>query len=495
MAVSALVIRSMSMAFRVMLSERLSAQGMGLYQLVLSVYLVFAAAASTGVSLCATRIFSELTAAGSPGKARFSVEKCMMFSFMLGTVLGGIMFSLAHPLSELALRDSRAALPITALSASLPFLAVSACVRGYFLARRKTLQTCGEQLLEQLIEIGSFILMFQLFRPENLEQACLLTVAGTTAAEIISFVYSIVCYRTDVSAAGIRPEPVSGLVSRMLPVFLPVTANACLRFGLSAAENTLIPAGLQQNGLSYADSLSQYGIICGMTLPALTFPSVLVLPFASLIISEIADERIRCHTRSVRHITEKMVSAALRYSIPVTVLFIFYGIPLCRLLFKNDDAGRFLVMLAPVIPFMYLDSVVDSILKGLNEQTSYFIFNTIDSLIRVLLTIVLLPFMGISGVVTVIIISELLNTLMSLLRLVRITSFRLRIIKDVLLPTGLILLPCLLLSQLPSPDSALSLAVSAVLCTAVYILLLKFCGRRDAGRQGILFTLTAVFIN
>lgn len=473
MAVSALIIRSMSMVFRVMLSERLSAQGVGLYQLVLSVYLVFAAAASTGVSLCATRVFSEKTAAGNPEKARFSVERCMVFSFLLGTILGIVMLSLARPLSSLALRDNRAVLPLMALSPSLPFLAVSACVRGYFLARRKTLQTCGEQFLEQLIEMSSFLLMFRLFTPESIEQACLLTVAGTTAAEVISFIYSIVCYRTDISAAGIKTEPVSGLISQMLPVFLPVTANACLRFGLSAAENSLIPAGLQQSGLSASEALSQYGVICGMTLPVLTFPSVLVLPFASLIISEIADERVCCHVRSVRHITEKMVSATLRYSIPVTFLFIFYGIPLCRLLFRNNDAGRFLVMLAPVIPFMYLDSVVDSILKGLNEQTSYFIFNTIDSVIRVLLTIVLLPFMGIAGVVTVIIISELLNTLMSLMRLVKITAFRIRFLRDILLPAGFILLPCLLLKQLPAPDSALSLALSAILCTAAYFLFIK----------------------
>ena len=271
----------------------------------------------------------------------------------------------------------------------------------------------------------------------------------------------------------------------MLPIFLPVTANACLRFGLSAAENALIPAGLQQSGLSSADALSQYGVICGMTMPVLMFPTVLVLPFASLIISEIADERVCCHVRSVRHITERMVSAALRYSVPVTFIFIFYGAPLCRILFKNDDAGRFLVMLAPVIPFMYLDSVVDSILKGLNEQTSYFIFNAIDSVIRVLLTVILLPFMGILGAASVIIVSELLNTLMSLMRLLKITSFRLRFMRDILLPACFILFPCLLLSRLPSPDTPLALALSITLCVSVYILLLKLTNRPIKAAQSL----------
>ena len=443
MAASALIIRVISMIFRVFLSDRLGPQGLGLYQLVLSVYLVFGAMASTGVSLCATRVFSELNALGQHGKARFSVERCMILSFFIGASLGVLMLTTALPLSTLVLHDKRTMPALMLLAPSLPFLAVSACVRGYFLARKKTLPNCGEQLLEQVIEIGSFLVMFSFFQPQSLEQACMLTVAGTTGAEIVSFIYSLLCYRADIKSTGILPERTDGLVRSMLPVFLPVTANALLRWGMSAAENALIPIGLQKYGLSPAEALSQYGVICGMTLPVLTFPSVIVLPFASLIVSEISEERVCGNTAAVRRITEKMVSCALRYSLPVTVVFVFYGTTICEALFGSAEAGRYLSLLAPVIPFMYLDSVVDSILKGLNEQTSYFIFNTIDSTLRILLTIFLLPSMGIVGAAAVIITSELINTLMSLLRLVKITSFRIRIWWDIIVPLLCALIFCL----------------------------------------------------
>ena len=451
MAASALTIRTMSMTFRVFLTDRLGTQGVGLYQLVLSVYLVFAAVASTGVSLCATRVFSELCAQGHEGKARFSVERCMIFSFLLGTMLGALMLAGAVPISCYALHDKRAVSALMLLSPSLPFLAVSACVRGYFLARKKTLQTSGEQLIEQLIEMGTFIVLFSLYRPESLEQACMLT---------------------DIKRTGIIPERTNGLMRHLMPVFLPVTANACLRCGLSAAENALIPLGLQHSGLSRTAALSQYGIICGMTLPVLTFPSVLVLPFAALIISYVTEERVCGHKAAVRRITEKMVSASLRYSIPVTVIFVFFGVPLCELLFKSSESGYFLSVLAPVIPFMYLDSVVDSILKGLNEQTSYFIFNTIDSVIRVLLTVVLLPFMGIYGVVVVIIVSELLNTLMSLMRLVKITDFRLRLLDDVFLPVISASIPCLLAKPISiSGSKTADILIKLLFCCLIYLLL------------------------
>ena len=107
------------------------------------------------------------------------------------------------------------------------------------------------------------------------------------------------------------------------------------------------------------------------------------------------------------------------------------------------------MMLAPVIPFMYLDSVVDGMLKGLNKQTSYLVFNLIDSIIRVILTYILVPIYGIKGVVGVIIISELLNTTMSLLKLISVTKVKIRLFSSVVYPIICISLPCLLCNMIP----------------------------------------------
>ena len=153
----------------------------------------------------------------------------------------------------------------------------------------------------------------------------------------------------------------------------------------------------------------------------------------------------------------------------MTVLFIFYAIPLCRVLFGSDDAGKFLVLLAPVVPFMYLDSVVDAVLKGLDEQTSYFVFNAIDSVIRVALTYILLPFYGIYGVIAVITISELLNTLMSMWRLIKVTKLRISIGNDIILPLLTILLPCLLINIVPRISDIEILDTGVRITTAIIV--------------------------
>ncbi len=478
MAAAFLVIKSAGMLFRVFLAGRLGAEGLGLYQLVMSVYLVFAATVSSGVCLCASRLFTELSARGKPAQARYAAEYCMKLSFFIGLAGGALMLSCADAAASYLLHDERAAPSLRLLAPGLPFLAVSAAVRGYFLARRSTLQPSGQQLIEQLIETGGFALVMALFRPRDITQTCCIAAASAASAELASFVYSLLCYRADARKTGAGREKVFRIGRTALPVLLPVSANACIRSGLSAAENALIPSGLKKHGLDVSEALSQYGITSGMVMPVITFPSVLILPFSTLMITEAADARARGDTAAIKRMTEKAVSAVLRYSLPVTVMLIFFADPLCMALFGSASAGKYLAVLAPVVPFMYLDCAADAILKGLDEQLSYFVFNTIDSVIRVALTFILVPVYGITGASAVIIISELLNTAMSLFRLVQVTSFRLSIVRSVLLPAVTAAAACLFAQALPltglsTADLIIRLSLCCIFCAGAYMLSLK----------------------
>ncbi len=464
---SAVAVRGLGMGFRVFLSMKMGADGLGLYQLILSVQLLFAAVASSGISLCSTRLFSEFSARGCPAKAHYSIQKCMRVGFLMGCALCALLMLLSGPAAGWVIRDARAAPALRLLAPGLPLISVSAAVRGYFFSIRKILPNIAEQFLQQLSEIGAVILLFRLFPPADIGEACCLTCLGSTFSAGVSFVYCLFCYRSHKGRASSKPIKGRGINTKMLSIMLPVSANALLRFGLSAAENALIPAGLQRYGMSAESALSEYGIISGMVMPVLVFPCVAVLPFASLIIPEIAEAKASGQYAGIRRMTERLVGAVLRYSLPVMTVMMFFGGPLCDMMFHSKKAGDLLVMLAPVVPFMYLDCVVDAILKGMNEQTSYFIFNTIDSVLRVLLTVLLLPALGINGAVTVIIISELLNTVMSLWRLIRVSSFRLSIMGDILLPLAAITVPCLFLRLLPESGGA-GTVLRIALCTGFY---------------------------
>ena len=88
------------------------------------------------------------------------------------------------------------------------------------------------------------------------------------------------------------------------------------------------------------------------------------------------------------------------------------------------EAGRLLRLFAPVALVLYLDALVDGMLKGLSEQVANVRYNTITSALDVALLFVLLPRYGLGGYVFTFIAAHLVNFALSLRRLLRVTGLR-----------------------------------------------------------------------
>ena len=423
---AALLMRTIGISFRVYLSNQIGAEGIGLYSLVLTIYMFVTTFATAGISLSVTRLVTDALAQGQPGLARRVTKKCFVFSLLMSLFAGCVLFFLAGDIGAFWLKDARAVLPLRILAPSLPFMAISACFRGYFFAVRKVIKTVSEQVFEQFIEIVVFSMLIGLLAPKGIEYACCAIVIGTTVAEIVSCLYSFLLYLFDVRHLGRRgeDEPAKGLLRKILVICLPVTGSSCLRSGLSMVENILIPKGLKKYGASSADSLSKYGMLTGMVMPVITFPSAFLSSFSMLLIPELSEANAVHHRRNINYIATRVFQITLLFSILVTGVFLFFSKELGTLIYGDVITGVYIQVLAPVIPLMYLDSVVDGMLKGLGEQVSYLSYNIIDSIIRVILIYSLVPVMGLKGVIIVIFVSEILNSTLSILRLIKVTNLR-----------------------------------------------------------------------
>ena len=66
------------------------------------------------------------------------------------------------------------------------------------------------------------------------------------------------------------------------------------------------------------------------------------------------------------------------FSFFIIGIFLCFSKELSLLIYSNTEISKYIKILAPVIIFMYLDSIVDGILKGLDKQVSVMIINIID---------------------------------------------------------------------------------------------------------------------
>lgn len=429
-----LITRSLGVFFRIYISGKIGAEGIGLMGLAMTVYSFSATFAASGITLTVTRLVTDTLAKDNKAGALFAVKRCVAFSVIMSAAVGVCLFVFSNEIGTYFLKDSRSVLSLKVLSASLPFMAASSCLRGYFFARRQAVKTALEQLLEQVCEIGVFMTLSLRFLPMGLEYACCGVVLGTTLAEFFSFFFSLALYLHDVKRLGRKSEKVPGFGKKALAIGTPVTLSSCLRSGLSMGENVLIPYGLKKYGADSSTALKEYGKITGMAMPVLIFPNVFLYSFAMLMIPEMSEAKIAGNNRTISRMAQRVMRFSLVFSICIATMFLFFGDDIAMLIYGDKSLGFFIKVLSPIIPLLYLDNVVDGMLKGLNEQLHYLIYNIIDSVTRVILTFTLLPLMGTKGVIIVCYVSAILNSGLSTLRLIKVAHIDMKIFSWIIFP-------------------------------------------------------------
>lgn len=425
MTATSLLLRLLGILFRIFISNRVGAEGMGLYQLVFSVYILGATFATGGLTTAVTCLAAERMARSDAKGVRHLIG----VSVVLCLVVGGLSALLLHvgaPFIGVWIGDTRAVSALSVSGIALPFIGVSACIKGYFMAGRKAWPPCLSQLIEQVVRIGGILWMLSALWDGSLERACLIIIVGDALSESVACLYLINAYRRDSKHLSSSSHTTKKLLRPLLHIAIPLTAGRYLTTALRTVENFLVPSRLTLYTGSDALSLSQFGAVKGMALPLIFFPSALLMTLSGLLIPELSDAHALGQRRQVTRLAERTLHITLLGSILVGGLFTALGRPLGNLLYHDPLVGMLLQILGPLTPVMYLDSVVSGMLKGLNQQVHSLWFAVADSAIRILLIYLLLPHYGLTGFLYVMLVSNLLTATLSTARLLTVSHTRMQ---------------------------------------------------------------------
>ena len=482
MTFSSLLLRLCGILFRIFISNRVGAEGMGLYQLVFSVYVLGATFATSGLTTAVTRLAAgQLAHRDRPG-----VGRLLRLSTLCCLLVGGMSALLLYvgaPLIGTVIGDSRTVPAIAVSGVALPFIGVSSCLKGYFMARRRAWPPCLSQIVEQAVRIGGILLMLGTLWDGSLEMACLIIILGDALSETVACLYLLVAYRLDVrreiKAATPRtaPLPRGRLLRPLLHIAVPITAGRYLSTALRTVESFLVPTRLTLYTSSASLSLAQFGAVKGMALPLIFFPSALLMTLSSLLIPELSDAYELKQKRQVSRLVERSLHITLLGAIAVGGLFTVLGRALGEMLYDDPLVGLLLQVFGPLTPVMYLDSVVSGMLKGLGQQVHSLWYSVADSAVRIVLIWLLLPRFGLVGFLFVMLVSNLLTCLLSTGRLLTVSRTPFQWGRWVVRPTaccGIAGMGCALLAKLPvtgMPKLLLQGAVFVCLyCAALFLL-------------------------
>lgn len=421
---SSALLRLSNIWFRVFISAKIGASGMGLYQLIFCVFSLGITISVSGSGLIVTRLVAE----GQGTRA--SIGRCLLFSLGISLSAAAVLFFAATPIAVQFLNDANAAPALRILAPGLPFIAVCACLKGYFLAvRNSAVPACGE-IMEQIVTIGASVAFFYLI-PQNPLFALML---GSTAGEIISCAFVSICYFLAVRKRGLHGKTPSHMFRRIFHIAIPVVTSSSARSLLSSGENLLIPRGLKQYGATENGALAQYGMMQGMVMPILYFPSSVLSPLSTLLIPEMAEANAEGRRRQIQHFAQRAFQITLFFSFLVATVLIVFADDLGMAFYGNEELGSMLRIMAPIVPLSYLDTVVDGMLKGLDQQMYSLKYNFTDSIMRVVMIAVLVPFFGLKAYFFILFFSEIYNATLSINRLLTVTELEVDIVGWIITP-------------------------------------------------------------
>lgn len=418
LTVSGLVLRVLGMAFRVFVASSIGSEGMGLYQLILSVYMVFVSLASSGMNVASTRLAAQSLARGR-SMAR-TVSGLVVTAGALGFVAMAAQLALAEPLARWVLHDVRGALGLKILAPSLPVMAVAGALRGCFLARRRVEPNAVAQLIEQLVRMGVVWLALRRTASWGAGYACAAVLVGNTVSEAVSCgVMAFFTHKDPAFQAGEDDGRRPYTRRELAGILLPVEGSRILASVLQAAESSLIPLCLALYLGDRTEAVSQYGAIKGMAIPLLFFPFSILSALSSLLMPEIARANARRDAAATARLIDGTMRMAGLFSALAGCCFVLFGQQAAELLYGDAQVGEYIRVLGLVAPFMYLESMVDGILKGLGEQLATFRYSLLDSAVRILGIVVLLPRYGIWAFLGIMAVSNLLTFTLNTRRMLR----------------------------------------------------------------------------
>lgn len=439
-----LIMRSVSVSFHIYLSNRIGAVAMGIFTLISTVYGFSITLATSGIQLASTRLVSEAMgkaeATGEVARTSGIMRRCIAYSLSFSIPTAVLLFGLAPVIGTHWLGDVRTVSSLRILAFSLPPISLSACLSGYFIAVRRVHKNAAVQVIGEGVRICLCSFLLSVWLADDIESACCAIVLGGTVAECAAFLVQLFLFSGERRAARKNkrhaPDDAdSGDVNRrLLHIALPVAFSAYLRSGLVTLEHLLIPRGLQKSGSSREISLAAYGTLHSMVFPLVLFPSAISASFAGLLIPEISEAKAAGKEEEIKKIVDKVLNCVLTYAIGTAGIMMCFAYEIGNAVYPTAGTGAYLLAVAPLIPVMYLDTAVDSILKGIGQQFYCMAVNLVDASLSVLLVWLLLPSMGIKGYLVTVYFTEILNGALSLARLLTVCPVKAKIFHRILRP-------------------------------------------------------------
>lgn len=392
----ALILQGLGIFLNALITQKSGSAAVGVMTLIFTLFGFIMVLANGNIFTSTSRLVSEEIGNGNRNVRqvmRYALTfSCILScSFMTGCLL------LADFISAEYSDSADISTPVKIIALSLPFASVGSCIKGYFHAARKVRIPCTGDCIEFAAK-WTVLLLSVLFLSDNIY---IFIAVSILIGEIMSFIYYLAVYIKEYRSFSILPcsKPYIFNIKQYLKLCLPILLSGYVQMILSTANDALVPVALLNYHNGSSTAMSEYGMFEAMIIPTLFYPAVILSNLSNILMPEIARAHSSDNRERVRSLVHKALSSSLLYSFLAAGIFFMQGKNIGETLCPSDPlVGNTLVRLFPVVPFIYLEFVFESILKGLGKQ-NFSTFNTFcEYTVRILCVVIFVRIYGFTGV-------------------------------------------------------------------------------------------------
>lgn len=406
LSAAGILCRIIGFLYRIFLSNAFGPESMGIYQMIGPISALCYSLSAAGIQTA----ISKLVAEHNHSRLSLSVFKfgtaCALFISACFCVL---VYANADTISLFYLKESRCAPLLRILTLAMPFSVLHACLNGFFFGTKKVSIPAIGQLFEQLVRVLSVLFIYKAILLQNKQPNIALAVVGIFLGEMASCTFTAIALlfqKTTLQKTTTRFPKV-----KFFKIAVPLSASRIITNLLQSIEAVYIPQSLLAYGLTKSQALSVYGVLTGMSLPFILFPTAFIHALNAQLLPAIAEANVQKDYEKIHQLCKRTSYSSFLGGFICTIFFLIFGSVAGKLLFSNILAGKFIMILGFLCPFLYLTGIWNSILNGLSMPHITFLISCISMLIRLLFIFLFIPLYGIYGYLIGLLISQLCHTI------------------------------------------------------------------------------------
>ncbi len=307
---------------------------------------------------------------------------------------------------------------------------IHSCFNGYYYGRKISIVPSVCQIVEQLVRVFSTLLIYYVLLEQGLPLKPVHAVWGMVISELAGLLINATaflgtrneCDEAKVTSNKLRQQkyPLFHSINNTALLFsttralgimaVPLTLNHVLMTLSHSLENLLLPQQLVAFGYTSDEALGHFGILTGMALSVIFFPSAITNSLSVLLLPRISETKAKGDMCVVLDTIKASVCCGVALGSLCTFVFLLSADWFGIYIFDNPLAGFYIRILSILCPFMYTSSLLSSIVNGLGNASLTLACNLTGCAIRIISIWFFVPVYGMYAYIISMIVAAVVVT-------------------------------------------------------------------------------------